>query len=166
MLGTFHHPEFNLGIALISTVIGLAGIGLAYAWYFRNLGPHGITERNKLARAGHTVLVEKYYFDHLYTGDHRRRREGPDRQGGLLVQPEGHRRRDQRRRHHRREERAGGSTTRSTRASSTPSSTARVAAAEGSGQGLRHIQTGRVQQYAALLFAGAAILAAIFIIVI
>ena len=40
------------------------------------------------------------------------------------------------------------------------------AAAEGSGQGLRHIQTGRVQQYAALLFAGAAILAAIFIIVI
>ena len=40
------------------------------------------------------------------------------------------------------------------------------AAAEGSGQGLRHMQTGRVQQYAALLFAGAAILAGIFIVVI
>jgi NADH:ubiquinone oxidoreductase subunit 5 (subunit L)/multisubunit Na+/H+ antiporter MnhA subunit len=40
------------------------------------------------------------------------------------------------------------------------------AAAEGSGQGLRQMQTGRVQQYAALLFAGAALLAIIFIIVI
>ena len=39
-------------------------------------------------------------------------------------------------------------------------------AAEGSGQGLRQMQTGRVQQYAVLLFAGAAILAGIFIIVI
>jgi len=39
-------------------------------------------------------------------------------------------------------------------------------AAGGSGQRLRRIQTGRVQQYAALLFAGAAILAGIFIIVI
>jgi NADH-quinone oxidoreductase subunit L len=40
------------------------------------------------------------------------------------------------------------------------------AAAEGSGQGLRKIQTGRVQEYAALLFAGAALLAGVFIIVI
>ena len=39
-------------------------------------------------------------------------------------------------------------------------------AAGGTGQGLRKMQTGRVQQYAALLFAGAAILAGIFIIVI
>jgi NADH-quinone oxidoreductase subunit L len=40
------------------------------------------------------------------------------------------------------------------------------AAAEGSGQGLRYIQTGRVQQYAALLFAAAAVLAGIFVIII
>jgi len=40
------------------------------------------------------------------------------------------------------------------------------AAAEHSGQGLRRMQTGRVQQYAALLFAGAALLAGIFIVVI
>ena len=40
------------------------------------------------------------------------------------------------------------------------------AAAEGSGQVLRFMQTGRVQQYAALLFAATAVLAAIFIIVI
>ena len=40
------------------------------------------------------------------------------------------------------------------------------AGAEGSGQLLRRIQTGRVQQYAALLFAGAAVLAGIFIVII
>src|SRR3546814_17052137 len=65
-LETFAHPVFSLGVALFSTVIGLLGIGLAYAWYFRGLGPHGITERNRLARAGHRVLVEKYYLDRLY----------------------------------------------------------------------------------------------------
>jgi NADH-quinone oxidoreductase subunit L len=35
--------------------------------------------------------------------------------------------------------------------------------AEASGQALSHIQTGKVQQYAALLFAAAAILAVIFV---
>ena len=37
---------------------------------------------------------------------------------------------------------------------------------EQSGQGLRRMQTGKVQQYAALLFAGATILAGIFIVVV
>ena len=36
-------------------------------------------------------------------------------------------------------------------------------AAEDSGRLLAHVQTGKVQQYAALLFAGAAILAVIFV---
>jgi NADH:ubiquinone oxidoreductase subunit 5 (subunit L)/multisubunit Na+/H+ antiporter MnhA subunit len=40
------------------------------------------------------------------------------------------------------------------------------AAAEGSGQGLRRMQTGRVQQYAALLFAATAVFAGVLIIVI
>jgi NADH-quinone oxidoreductase subunit L len=39
-------------------------------------------------------------------------------------------------------------------------------AAEGSGQFLRRIQTGRVQQYGALLFAASAVLAGVLIIVI
>ena len=61
---------------------------------------------------------------------------------------------------------ANGSTTTSTRASSTASSTAPGAAAEGCGQVLRQMQTGKVQQYGALLFAATAVLAGIFIIVI
>ena len=33
----------------------------------RASGPHGITERNKVARAGYKVLENKYYLDWLYT---------------------------------------------------------------------------------------------------
>jgi NADH-quinone oxidoreductase subunit L len=66
-LPAFSHPEFSLGVALTATLIGLAGIGLAYLWYWREAGPHGITRRSTVARAGYTVLANKYYFDHLYT---------------------------------------------------------------------------------------------------
>ncbi len=63
----FSHPEFSPAIALGATAIGLAGIGVAYLWYWRGMGPHGITERNAVARAGYRVLENKYYFDRLYT---------------------------------------------------------------------------------------------------
>jgi NADH-quinone oxidoreductase subunit L len=63
----FSHPEFSLGIALGATAIGLIGVGAAYLWFWRGLGPHGITQRNRLARTGYRVLENKYYFDWLYT---------------------------------------------------------------------------------------------------
>jgi NADH-quinone oxidoreductase subunit L len=66
-LPSFSHPEFDIGIAVISTIVALGSIFLAYSWYWRNQGPHGLTERSRAARAGYTVLVNKYYFDHLYT---------------------------------------------------------------------------------------------------
>ena len=165
VLGTFHHPEFDVGIALISTVIGVLGIALAAAFYFRNLGPHGLTQRNKLAKAGHTVLVNKYYLDHLYTGVIAGGVKGPIARGVYWFNQKG----------------IDGVVN---GAGATAVAAGKVvydkidqgvvdtivngsgAAAGGSGQGLRKIQTGRVQQYGALLFAGAAILAAIFIIVI
>jgi NADH-quinone oxidoreductase subunit L len=165
VLGTFQHPEFDIGIALVSTAIGLAGIGLAYAWYFKGLGPQGVTQRSRLARAGHTALVEKYYLDKLYTDVIVGAVKGPIARaaywfnqnaidgvingagagavkGGQFVYDKI----DQ------------GVVDNIVNGSG--------AAAEGSGQGLRHMQTGRVQQYAALLFAGAALLAGVFIVVI
>jgi NADH-quinone oxidoreductase subunit L len=165
VLGTFHHPEFDIGIALVSTVIGLAGIGLAYAWYFKGLGPHGLTERNRWARAGHKALVEKYYLDTLYTDVIVGTVKGPIAKaaywfnqhvldgivdgmgagavkGGQFVYDKIDQGID--------DILVNGS----------------GAAAEGSGQGLRQMQTGRVQQYAALLFAAAALLAGVFIILI
>ncbi len=66
-LPEFTHPEFSLLTALIATAVGLGGIGLAYLWYWKDSGPHGITERSRAARAGYTVLENKYYFDKLYT---------------------------------------------------------------------------------------------------
>ena len=165
VLDTFSHPEFSLGIAVVSTLIGLLGIGLAYAWYWRGLGPQGITQRNRLARAGHRVLVEKYYFDRLYTDWIVGAVKGPIakaaywfNQKGIDGVING----------------AGSSAVRGGRFVYDKIDQGVVdtlvngsgAAAEGSGQGLRQIQTGRVQQYAALLFAATAVLAGIFIIVI
>jgi NADH-quinone oxidoreductase subunit L len=63
----FTHPEFSLAIALGATAIGLIGIGAAYLWFWRGVGPHGITQRNRAAAAGYRVLEKKYYFDWLYT---------------------------------------------------------------------------------------------------
>ena len=165
VLDTFHHPTFSIGIAVLSTVIGLVGISLAYAWYWLGLGPQGITERNRLARAGHTVLVNKYYFDRVYTDGVAAAFKGPIARAAnwtnqnvidAVINLVG---------------RAGVGTGRwvyeridqgvvDTVVKGTGS------AAGGTGQGLRQIQTGRVQQYAAILFAGAAVLTAIFIVVI
>ena len=164
-LQTFAHPEFNLGIALVSTAIGLLGIGLAYAWYFRGLGPHGITERSRLARGGHRVLVNKYYFDWLYTDVIVRAIKGPIARAAYWFNQnvidgvvDG----------------AGSSSVKAGRFVYDTIDQGIVdnivdgsgAAAEGSGQGLRRIQTGRVQQYAALLFAATAVFAGVLIIVI
>ncbi len=165
VLDTFSHPEFNIGIALASTVIGVLGIGLAYAWYWRGLGPHGITSRNKAAGAGHRFLVEKYYLDKLYTDIIVGAVKGPIaraaywfNQRGIDGVING----------------AGASAVRSGRFVYDKIDQGVVdtivngsgQAAEGSGQGLRRIQTGHVQQYAALLFAATAVLAGVFIIVI
>jgi NADH-quinone oxidoreductase subunit L len=164
-LDTFSHPEFNVGIALGSTAIAALGIGLAYLWYWRGLGPHGITRRNKLARAGHTLLVEKYYFDRLYTDVIVGSVKGPIAKAAYWFNQKGI---------DGVVNTAGAVAVKSGRFVYEKIDQGVVdglvnasgAAAEGSGQGLRHIQTGRVQQYGALLFAGAAILAAVFIVVI
>jgi NADH-quinone oxidoreductase subunit L len=165
VLDTFTHPHFEVTIAVVSTAIGLLGIAVAYLWYFRGLGPHGLTERSRVARAGHRALVEKYYLDRLYTDVIAGGVKGPIAKAAYWFNQRGI---------------DGVVNT----AGATAVHAGRFvydkidqgvvdtivngsgAAAEGSGQGLRHIQTGRVQQYAALLFAGAAILAVIFIIVI
>ncbi len=62
------HPEFSVPLAVVATLLALAGIGAGAGYYFRNLGPHGLTERNVWARRGHTLLWNRYYLDHLYTG--------------------------------------------------------------------------------------------------
>ena len=43
------HPEFSWGIAIVSTLIALLGIGVGIAWYTGRIALQGITERNALA---------------------------------------------------------------------------------------------------------------------
>ena len=159
----FAHPTFSFGIALASTIIGLSGIALAYLWYWRGSGPHGITERNRLAQRGYTVLVNKYYFDHLYTdlivgsvtGPVARATywfnqnviDGVVNGAGRLATLVGrftYERIDQ--------QVVDGAVNGS------------AAAAESGGQIFRQLTSGKVQQYGALLFGAAAVLAGAFII--
>jgi NADH-quinone oxidoreductase subunit L len=61
--------KFSLPAAVLSTVLVLAAIGIAWAYYeyhaFAFL--HGLTERSKAALAGYTFVEQKYYLDKLWT---------------------------------------------------------------------------------------------------
>jgi NADH-quinone oxidoreductase subunit L len=61
------HPEFSWAKAGIAVAIVLVGYGLAYLFYWRKAYAQDLAERNALARAGKTLLVNKYYLDDLYT---------------------------------------------------------------------------------------------------
>ncbi|WP_436793702.1 NADH-quinone oxidoreductase subunit 5 family protein [Actinospongicola halichondriae] len=161
----FAHPEFSWQIAVGSSLVGFLGIGLAYAWYFKGMGPHGITERSKLAKAGHTFLVEKYYLDHLYTGIIAGGVKGPIAKGvnwfnkhGLdgIVDGAG------------KSAVVGGKFVYNTIDQKFVDGIVdgSGATAEGGGQVFRQMQTGKVQQYAAILFVASVVLAGAFIIVI
>jgi NADH-quinone oxidoreductase subunit L len=155
-----HVPEypFSMSTAAIGTAAGLLGFTLAGAYYFRNLGPHRLTERSRPARAGYALLENRYYLDHLYTGIIVNGIKGPIARAAYWVNQNvldgvvhG--------------------------AAAGARGAAHIAydvidqkvvdglvngaglSAEESGGLLRTIQTGRVQQYAAVLFAATAIFA-------
>ncbi len=65
--GVAHH-DFSVPDALIATVVAVAAIAAGYFLFFKDRMPKGLTERNALAGRGYTLLVNKYYLDHLWTG--------------------------------------------------------------------------------------------------
>jgi len=64
--GVAHHA-FSVPLALLGSLMGFAGIGAGYAYYWRNMGPHRLTERSKPALSGYQLLDNKYFLDRLYT---------------------------------------------------------------------------------------------------
>ncbi|MEO7837253.1 MAG: NADH-quinone oxidoreductase subunit L [Acidimicrobiales bacterium] len=66
LAGVAHH-EFSIMTAVVGMAFGLGGITASYLYYWRNLGPHRLTERSGAALAGYRVLENKYYLDRLYT---------------------------------------------------------------------------------------------------
>ena len=62
----FEHAEFSNSGAAIATACGLFGIFIAWSYYWKGWGPQRLAEKNSVARAGKTFLVNKYYLDWLY----------------------------------------------------------------------------------------------------
>jgi NADH-quinone oxidoreductase subunit L len=63
------HPEFNYGLAAFSLAVALLGLGVGFYFYAKRdelPALNGLTKRNSLANAGYTFLVNKYYLDDLY----------------------------------------------------------------------------------------------------
>jgi NADH-quinone oxidoreductase subunit L len=67
-------PSYSL--AIFATIVALLGAFGSYYYFFVRVNrqspaatelANGLTSTNKVAKAGHTVLKEKYYLDHLYT---------------------------------------------------------------------------------------------------
>jgi NADH-quinone oxidoreductase subunit L len=65
----FEPPEhhFSLGLAAISTLVAVSGLLVAtMIWYWRNAPARGATERVPALRALKTLLIEKYYLDRIF----------------------------------------------------------------------------------------------------
>jgi NADH-quinone oxidoreductase subunit L len=63
------NAAFDYPKAILSVTVALLAIGIAAFYWFRDeeLGAfRGLTERNAVAHAGYTFLVNKYYLDYLY----------------------------------------------------------------------------------------------------
>jgi NADH-quinone oxidoreductase subunit L len=178
--GASYFPSISHGapswsLAIISSLIVFAGAGLAYYYYFIKVDrlaqksgvsltaiPNGLTTTNAFARAGHRVLVEKYYLDHLYTAivDFTK---GPLARAAYWTNQnviDGA------------VNAAGENSVKAGRIvydkidqgliDGVVNGSGKIS--DATGEELRHINTGKVQNYAAILFAGAALFAATFIV--
>ena len=159
------HASFTPWLAVVSTILAAGGLFVAYQYYEKNRGPHGLTQRSKVARAGYTFLENKYYLDVLYTDTIAAGTKGPLARAAYWVNMN---------------VLDGVVNGLGTGARKIAGFVYRDidqlvldgivngsgSVSEKSGQILRHVQTGRVQQYAAILFAGAVVLAGVFVFVI
>jgi NADH-quinone oxidoreductase subunit L len=150
-------PSFNTPLALVSLTIAVLGIGVAAGYYFRNTFPLGLSDRVPILKTGERILVNKYYLDDLFLGIVRGIQypvakaaywvnqnvldgvingvgKGAQRTAGVVYEII--------------DQRVIDGVVNGAGNSS-----------EESGSILRHLQTGRVQQYAAMMFGAAAVFA-------
>jgi NADH-quinone oxidoreductase subunit L len=151
-----HAHEFNAGLAVGSLAIALLGIAVASAYYFRG-ALVGLSDRLPFLKVGHRVLVHKYYLDDLFLAIIRGIQYPIARAAYWVNQHvldgvvNGVGKGAQRTAHVVYE-------VIDQRVIDGAVNGAGLSAEEG-GSILRHVQTGRVQQYAALLFGAVAVLA-------
>jgi NADH-quinone oxidoreductase subunit L len=165
--GGFTHAEFNGWLAFGALALAVGAIVFVYLYYWKGLFRplHGLAERNAVARTGKLILENKYYLDWLYTDVIVAFVKGPLARAAYWVNQ------------HVIDGVVNGAGESAVKAGSfvyqridqglvdgTVNGTALIA--NETGEGLSKSQTGRVQQYAALLFAAAAILAGVFVLVV
>ncbi len=165
------HGEPSVAMAILATVIGLFAIFVTYTYYSKLFAKNpratevtgGLRDNNRYARGFHTLLVEKYYLDHFYEGVVAESTKGwmaraaywvnqnvidnvinYTGKGAVIAGRFVYRFIDQ------------GAI------DGTVNGSGLTALA--SGGVLRHVQSGRVRQYASLMFGAAAVLAAVFIV--
>ena len=167
------HGTPSWTLAIFSTLVALTGVGIAAHYFFIKVNAqspaatelaNGLTSKNKIAKAGHTVLKQKYYLDHLYTDIIANGTKGPVADAAYWTNQKGidgvvnqvgkqatksatfvYEKIDQ--------NLVDGAVNLSGRAS------------EGLGETTRTIvQRGKVHQYAAIMFAATTILAGLFIV--
>ena len=159
------HPEPSLIMALVGLALAVSGIVVTYLYYWRRVGLHGMTERNRYAKNGYTFLENKYYLDHLYNDVIVETVKRPIANWANRVNQNVLDRVVDR----------AGETARDTgrwiykwidQGAIDGSVNAAARAADSSGECLRAIQSGKVQNYGQLLFGSAAVLAIVFVIVV
>jgi NADH-quinone oxidoreductase subunit L len=164
-------PSYSL--AIFATFVALIGIAASYWYYFVKVNAqspaatelaNGLTKRNPLAKAGHTLLVNKYYLDHLYTDIIARGTKGPIADAAYWTNQHGI---------DALVDQAGKQTVTAAHFVYDKIDQGVVdgvvnlsgTASEGLGEASRSmLQRGKVQQYAAIMFAAATILAGLFMV--
>ncbi|MXW63073.1 MAG: NADH-quinone oxidoreductase subunit L [Acidimicrobiaceae bacterium] len=171
------HATPSWSLAVVASVVALVGAGVAIYYYFVKVDrladqtqqsftelPDGLSKSNGLAGAGHKVLVNKYYLDHLYEGVIVAFTKGPLARAAYWVNQKVI---------DRTVDAAGETAVLVGRQvydvvdqsviDGFVDGSGRVS--DATGEELRQINSGKVQNYAAILFAMAAVLAGTFLII-
>ena len=171
------HATPSWSLAVVASVVALVGAGVAIYYYFVKVDrlskqthqsltelPDGLSKSNGLAGAGHKVLVNKYYLDHLYEGIIVAFTKGPLARAAYWVNQNVI---------DRTVDKAGETAVFVGRhvydvvdqsvIDGLVDGSGRVS--DATGEELRQINSGKVQNYAAILFAMAAVLAGTFLII-
>lgn len=171
------HATPSWSLAVVASVVALVGAGAAIYYYFVKVDrladetqqsltelPDGLSKSNGLAGAGHKVLVNKYYLDHLYEGVIVAFTKGPLARAAYWVNQKVI---------DRTVDAAGETAVLMGRhvydvvdqsvIDGFVDGSGRVS--DATGEELRQINSGKVQNYAAILFAMAAVLAGTFLII-
>ncbi len=171
------HATPSWSLAVVASVVALAGAGVAIYYYFVKVDrlskqthqsltelPDGLSKSNGLAGTGHKVLVNKYYLDHLYERVIVAFTKGPLARAAYWVNQNVI---------DRTVDKAGETAVLVGRhvydvvdqsvIDGFVDGSGRVS--DATGEELRQINSGKVQNYAAILFAMAAVLAGTFLII-